>query len=221
MVQTKLFLLDKQKKAHSQHKTSFIKNGKSKHWTADKELQDSHERFVKYIDLDFKKKDIPITDDEIRKHIKKSFRNKADLIFIEEYASDSSYDNLIKDVYQSKEYNDAVISKQTSIKIKNKTRKQERTGVKVNKNYYYIVIKSRKNKSGKHISAQRRFYSIKTGKQVKTKNVDKYMTEVMPNKKEEVVLTKSRFRQQTPLRRIRRKEERRERLQKLRGRSRR
>ena len=219
MVQTKLFYLDKKKREHSNHKTSFIKNGKSKHWTADKELQDSHERFIKYIDLDFNKKDVPITDDEIRKHIKKSFRNKADLIFIEEYASDSSYDNLINDVYDSKEYQKSIESKQTSIKIQKKTKTQERKGIKVSKNYYYVIVKPRKNKDGTKVSAQRRFYSIKTGKQVKTKNVTKYISEVTPNKKqEEVVLTKSKYKKQTPLRRIRRKEERSQRMKRLRGR---
>jgi len=218
MVQTKLFYLDKKKREHSNHSKFFIKNGSGKHWTPEKEIIENHERFLKYVDLNFKNKDVPITDGEIRKHIKKSFRDDDGLSFMAEYLNDYAYDNLITDVFDSKEYQKSLESKQTSIKIKNKTRKQERTGIKVSKNYYFVVIKSRKNKDGKKVSAQRRFYSIKTGKQVKTKNVNYYMSEITPNKKEEVVLTKSKYKKQTPLRRIRRKEERSQRMKRLRGR---
>jgi len=177
MTQTKLF--EKYQKAKTSHKTiskSYKNTGTGKHWTANKTLVEEHERFVQYVDLDFKEKKIPISNEEIRHEIKKSFYSPKypDLGWLGDYSDDSAYDNLIEDVKTSPEYLNAINKIKEDIKIRRKTKTRIRKGIKINDKYYYQIVFP-KTKEGKKQTPYRRFYSINTGKQIKTKKANKYM----------------------------------------------
>jgi len=216
MSQRQLFLLNENKKKYSKTHTSVFKNGK-KSPTADEILEDEHERFVEYVDLDFKKQNrVPVTDNEIRELIKKSFKADTELKFIEKDADDESYNRLIADIQQTQAYLDAINKVKEDIKIKRKTQTQTRKGIKLNEKYYYIVIKPHNTKTGSRVQAYRRFYSITTGKPIKTRNINRYIETLPTENKELTRFDKIKNMKKSKLSQARKKENIRDRLKRVR-----
>lgn len=164
----------KEKKQYKQISNN-KKQGGTKSWTANQDLTEQHERFLEYVDLDFKEKRVPISDNEIRYTIRKSFNQGkyADLSWIDRYSDDFAYNNLIEDVRNSPQYLSAINKLQEDIKTKRRKYKV-RKGIKINDKYYYKIIFP-KNKEGKKLTPYRRFYSVTSGKEIKTRKANRYM----------------------------------------------
>lgn len=170
-------------KTHNSYKSSNPKRP-----TPEITLEDDHERLVEYVDTDFKGKDIPKSEDEMREHIQKSFEKDPQLRFL--YTNNkSSYSLLIDDVFQTTQYQNALKNSQTNIQLKN--RKKQRKGFIVNNRLFFILVE-RKSKTGE-THRYRRYYNTKDGKQVKTKNIHRYSDKIpIRNKNIEVDEMKSR-----------------------------
>lgn len=155
----------------------------------DRVLEDEHERLIEYVDTDFKGKDIPKTDEEMREHIQNSFAKDPQLRFLKQTASNNSYSLLIDDIFQTTQYQNALKSSQQNIQLKNK--KKTRKGFIVNNRLFFIVVERKAKTGEKHY--YRRYYNTKDGKQVKTKNIHKYSDKVPTrNKNIEVSEMKTR-----------------------------
>lgn len=176
MTSRQLLLQAKEKQDFDDRINNYKNKKKGKKGDTDKVLEEEHERFVKYVQP-FNEKNVPISDSEMRNHIKESFREKKDLDFLVANSNNSAYDNLIDELQRSKEYNDALAKMKQDIKIKRKLRGKERTrkGIPLNDKYYFIIVKAHKTKSGTRVSSHRRYYSTTTGKQVQTGKLMKYI----------------------------------------------
>jgi hypothetical protein len=171
-----LLLLQKEKQNHNSKTTTYKNRVSGKKVPTDKVLEEEHERFVKYIDADYGEKP-PVTDYEMRKHIKKSFSRRKDLDFLAENVSDDAYNNLIADIQNQDTYNKAVAEQQRWIKIKRRTKygTNQRTGIPLNDKYYYKIVKARKDKKGHRVSSYRIYYSSSSGKRIKQGRLAKYI----------------------------------------------
>ena len=178
MTSHQMLLLNHNKRAFADRNTNYSNKKSGKNGNTDGVLEDEHERFVKYIPMDYEQGKMPVTDDEWRAHIKKSFGKKTDLNFLKENVHDSAYDNLIADLQAGEQYNQQLAEQKRWIKINRKNKQgynKQRSGIPINKKTYYIVIKARKDKSGKRVSAYRRYYSTNTGKQISGGKLSRYV----------------------------------------------
>jgi hypothetical protein len=174
MVDIKRFSQMKQKQDMQKRNYKLKKSGTGKP-TPIEIIEDEHERVIKYVDMDFKKQgtDIPITNDEILYHVRKSLERDPFFNWVSKETSDGSYYNVIEDVRKDTRYTSALAGLRTDIVIK-KT-KRTRKGIPLNKNYFVVVRKGYVTKKGIKVSQTRIYYSTKNGKSVKKDKVEKYM----------------------------------------------
>jgi len=225
MTSRQLLLIANQKKQHDSKYTNYKNKKSGKRGDTDKVLEEEHERFVKYVPMTFEEGEkVPVTDYEFREHIKKKFGKKRDLDFLMDNTNDDAYANLIKDLQNQEAYNQALARQKRWIKIHRKTKygTNQRVGVPVNDKTYYIVVKAHTDKNGHRIQAQRRYYSVTTGKQISKGRLSRYVDlntlgGIEMTRIERIKHLKDKDKEKSAFQRVSQRRKATERIKKLRG----
>jgi len=193
MVNTKRFGKQLDRNAKNRNvKVSKTKSKKSKSptaFTADQVLSNDYERLQQYVPVKFRGDEIPLTEKELRDYVKQELSKDTSLRFLtDEVVRDSSYDKLVRSIFESKRYQEGLKSVETFINVKGKTREGVR--LKDNERYYFKVIIPNRKKGKVIQRPYKRYYSIKTGKQVPSDKIDSL--EVLSERATKKVEKKSR-----------------------------